>query len=114
MQEIFIRLYADCASPEAARAIAQSLLSALQAHGPKITSVPSPYWKIPEFYGFEISLNQASEAVFNVLTASPENLWMHFGDEYDRSSVWNHTEGGDYFLVPQARWAEVQFTRREA
>ena len=114
MKEISITLYAECASPDAAQAIAQSLLSALQAHGPKITKAPSPYWKIPEFYGFEISLNQASEAVFKALTASPENLWTHLGDEYDRSSVWNPGTNADYFLVPQARWAEVQFTVREA
>jgi len=46
--------------------------------------------------------------------ASPERQRMHMGDEYDRSSVWNPGKNGDYFLVPQARWAEVQFTVREA
>lgn len=114
MQEIFIRIYVTCPQPEAAQAIATSLLLVLQDHSPKIINPPYQYWKMPELYGFDIQLDQAAEEVFHQLVASPECQWTHMGDEYDRSSVWNPGKNGDYFLIPQARWAEVQFTVREA
>ena len=114
MKEIFLRIYAACPRPEAAQAIATCLLLALQDHDPKIINPPYPYWKMPELYGFDIQLHPASEKIFLQLVASPEGQWTHMGDGYDRSSVWNPGKDGDYFLVPQARWAEVQFTVREA
>lgn len=114
MKEIFIRIYAACSQPEAAKAIATSLLLALQDHGPKLINPPYQYWKMSELYGFDIQLHPASEEIFHQRVASPEGQWTHMGDEYDRSSVWNPGKNGDYFLVPQARWAEVQFTAREA
>ena len=112
MKEISITLYAECASPDAAQAIAQNLLSALQDYGPQLTATPSPYWKIPTLYGFELALHPASEAAFHALIAAPPLGWTHGGDDCDRSSVWNYVEGGAYFLVPAVRWAEVQFMVR--
>jgi hypothetical protein len=114
MNTLLIQLYADCAMPDAAQAIAQNLLSALQAYGPQLSAAPSPYWKIPALYGFELALHPASEAAFHALVAAPRRGWTHGGDDCDRSSVWNHAEGGAYFLVLQARWAEVQFSVRDA
>lgn len=114
MKEIFIRIYATYSQPEAAQAIATCLLLALKEYGPKIIKPPYQYWKMPELYGFDIQLHQASEEIFHQLVASPERQWTHMGDEYDRSSVWNPGKNGDYFLIPQARWAEIQLTVREA
>ena len=114
MEEIFIRLYADCADACVAQDIAQSLLVRLHAHAPLLAKAPYRYWKMPELYGFELTLGQASQAVFERLVASPAQHWEHAGDQHDRSSVWNPAPNGEHFLIPQARWAEVQFTVREA
>lgn len=113
-EEIFIRLYADCADAPMAQGIAASLLARLRDHAPSLVQAPCPYWKMPQLYGFELMLGQSSEVVFQQLIASPALHWAHAGDEHDRSSVWNPAKDGAHFLIPQARWAEVQFTVREA
>lgn len=104
-----LRLYAECVSEAEARALLAGLLGALAAYRPRAAAAPARYWKIPEWFGFEVDLEDASQASFDAVVALAAGGWHHGGDAHDRSSVWNHSEGSA-FLVPQVRWAEVQLS----
>lgn len=69
--KVFMHLYAEISSSEEAEHLAQKLLTIVQSYAPVTLEKPYPYWKIPEYYGFEFDLapNNAYQEVFDALVA---------------------------------------------
>lgn len=63
---------------------------------------------MPELFEFNFNLTPASQEELSGIVSSVPSGWHHFGDEEDRSSVWNRAPGLS-FLAPEVTWAELQY-----
>lgn len=68
---------------------------------------------MPELYEFYLAFAKNTAADYQSLLQLSENGWYHGGDENDRWSVWNR-QGNAGFLLPEAVWAEIQWTAEQA
>ena len=107
MSEIFIRIYAECKTADEAINLQNQIATTLKPYEPSLSNKPYQYWKIPEYFGFEITIPTASDGIFQSIIALVNENWTHGEDQVNRSSVWNW-HGNGHFIIPQARWAEVQ------
>jgi len=107
MSEIFIRIYAECDTADEAINLQNQIAAALNQYKPSFLGKPYKYWKIPEYFGFEITIPTTADEIFQSIIALANENWTHGEDQVNRSSVWNWHDNC-HFLIPQARWAEVQ------
>lgn len=99
-----VRVFARCASDNAASRLEPELLQALSAFRATRHGAPKRYWKMQELY--EFSFAAAGIDKFADITALCSNGWTDAGDDDDPSWVWN-VEPGATFLHAEAVWAEV-------
>jgi hypothetical protein len=105
--QLFVRLFANCESAEAAAGISQRIALALSRVGGQQASTPKPYWKLPYLYEFTYTLRPASHETFQEVLSFSHGGWHHSPGEIEFSSVWNRA-GDRVFLIPEVSWAEVQ------
>jgi hypothetical protein len=105
--KLFLRLFANCESQEAAQAIAARTLLALFLFSPKAASTPKRYWKFPHLFEFTYTLSPASDASFQQIISASSGGWHHSEGDRELSSVWNRSQD-HVFLVPEVCWAELQ------
>lgn len=104
-----VRLFIECSDDAEAQEILSSLCRLLSDFSPTPEITPSRYWKMPNLFEFSLDLGAASMDSFHRLVALEPEGWVHGGEHPDLWSVWNRKEGAS-FLLPGARWAEIQFT----
>lgn len=104
-----IRLFFHCGGDEEARQYLADICKTLSAFYPTSNELPKQYWKIPALYELYIQCGRADENAFQELIDFQPIGWTHGGDEYDRSSVWNWTDG-HHFLDTKVAWAEIQLS----
>lgn len=75
--------------------------------GPQEESAPQRYWKMPELFEFSFTLSPPTEASFEALVSCPVGGWSHSTAVGERWAIWNRQQG-QFFLVPEVSWAEVQ------
>ena len=69
----------------------------------------APYWKIPEYYGFEFDFmpncihNMASDCLVGLCSQG----WSFMGMLPERTAVWNHYEGAT-FITERVQWASIE------
>jgi hypothetical protein len=105
--QLFVRLLANCESPEVAGEISQRLAFVLARFGGEQVSPPKSYWKLPHLYEFTYALCPASREKLQAVLSCSRGGWDHSPGEVECSSVWNRA-GDHVFLVPEVSWAEVQ------
>ena len=106
MNQVFIRVYADCKDDDEAAKLAQTLELTLSPYDPVATGAPTRYWKLPELFGFTYRLSSPARDIWEELISDADG-WLQSADEQDRSAVWNRV-GDRRFLISEARWAELQ------
>ena len=107
--QVMLRVFARCASPEAAPALELQLLQALAAFPAQLRGAPERYWKMPEL--FEFALTVAGAQQLPAITGLCSQGWTDCGDDDTPSWVWN-AEPGECFLHPDVAWAEVLLVDR--
>ena len=107
MAQLFLRLFADCPSPDAAERLLHRLLTALAPWQPRSTALPLRYWKMPRYFEFTFDLAPPTLAVLRKLHATTTEGWTDMEADGEHSCVWNRGSG-EGFLLPEVAWAELQ------
>jgi hypothetical protein len=104
--QLFLRVFADCPTPEAAATLQKQLLQALAAWQPVVHAPPLRYWKITAYFEFTFILLPASPGALREVHALAPSGWHDTASDDDISCVWNRGSGS-LFLVPAVAWAEL-------
>jgi hypothetical protein len=105
---VCIRIFADCASADAAHDLQQQLLRRLAPWQAQPAAAPRRYWKIPTQFEFMLDLAPASLQTFAAVRALGAGPWHDSGDEWALSSVWKR-QGTSSFLLPAVAWADLEW-----
>jgi hypothetical protein len=109
--QLLLRTMVAAADPTQALALQARLMRRLQAWAPQAERPPERYWKIPQWVELTLGLAPATPASVDQLLAMQTQGWSVYGDEYDRSAVWNAAPGV-VWLLPELQWAELILTLR--
>ena len=107
---LLIILYSDCPDAVTAGKHAGALLDALARLLPhcdvSLREPPTRYWKIPQYFGFDLELAQAGPAELHRLIDSCPGNWWICADDTNPEAVWNAGEG-PALLIAEARWVQL-------
>jgi hypothetical protein len=105
---VCLRIFADCATADAAHDLQQQLLRRLAPWQAQPVAVPRRYWKVPTQSEFMLELAPATLQTFDAVRALGAGPWHDSGDKWALSSVWNR-QGTSSFLLPAVAWADLEW-----
>jgi hypothetical protein len=104
--QLFLRVFADCPTPQAAMQVQKQLLESLAPWKPEVHAPPLRYWKMNQYFEFTFNLAPASQQALEAIHARSPAGWTDSGSDGDLSCVWNRAPGLQ-FLAPAVGWAEL-------
>lgn len=106
--KLFLRVYAECPSIEAASSIDTKIRNSLSAWSPQLAANIIQYWKIPEQFGFTYNLSPATEPSFEAIVSTVEVGWsLSREHSSERWAIWNRCSN-NVFLTAEVAWANLE------
>lgn len=101
-----LRLFADCASDDEAHRVHHRLEATLAPWAPRADAPASPYWKIPEHFGFQYHLTPATPESYDAIRRLATGAWHSSETDGEWVSIYNR-QPDTRFLEPAVAWAEL-------
>ena len=111
-QILLLDIKAEMRGDHPAQRLEQALLHALRDYSPSLAEAARPYWKIPAWHECTVKVQPANCVSFEALLVRSGAGWhvVRDDDGGDCDAVWNPAPGV-FFLLPEARWAQVLLVR---